>query len=33
MAFLDTILTEREQARASGDEDYGVFDVVEGRSP
>jgi hypothetical protein len=33
IAFLDTILTEREQAKASGDEDYGIIASMEGRNP
>lgn len=33
IAFLDTILTEREQARAAGDDDYGVIASMEGRNP
>lgn len=33
IAFLDTILTEREQAKATGDEDYGIIASMEGRNP
>lgn len=33
IAFLDTILTEREQAKASGDDDYGIIASMEGRNP
>lgn len=33
IAFLDTILSEREQAKASGDDDFGVIASMEGRNP
>ena len=33
IAFLDSILTEREHAREAGDEDYGVIASMEGRNP
>ena len=33
IAFLDIILTEREQAKAGGDEDYGIIASMEGRNP
>jgi len=33
IAFLDIILTEREQAKAGGDDDYGIIASMEGRNP
>jgi len=33
ITFLDTILTEREQAKAAGDDDYGIIASMEGRNP
>merc|ERR1712146_348516 len=31
IAFLDSILTEREEARKAGDEDFGIIASMEGR--
>ena len=33
ITFLDTILTEREQAKATGDDDFGIIASMEGRNP
>ena len=33
IAFLDSILTERQEAKASGNEDYGIIASMEGRNP
>merc|ERR1711907_337756 len=33
IAFLDQLLTEREEARKAGDEDFGIIASMEGRNP
>jgi len=33
IAFLDTIMTERDEARETGDEDFGIIASMEGRNP